>query len=214
MQYKLDKPVHGEIGVGKYQCSIEWRNGNFICDEPPIEGGADKGPDPFTLLLSAVASCALVTLRMYIDHEGWHIPSIAVNTNLYQETKEGNTTTIIDCDILFLSPVSEEQKVHLLEIATNCAITKLLEGDVKTRTFVFRDGDTKNIHYANDEITVVWKPEFCQHSTRCWTQLPEVFDPKVRKWINPEGASSERIDRQVKKCPSGALEIFYNEKKD
>ncbi len=121
MQYKLDKPVHGEIGVGKYQCNIEWRNGNFISDEPPIKGGADKGPDPFTLLLTAVASCGLVTLRMYIDRKGWDIPSIAINTNLYQETKEGNTTTIIDCDIIFLSPVSEEQKVHLLEIAANCA---------------------------------------------------------------------------------------------
>ena len=34
----------------------------------------------------------------------------------------------------------------------------------------------------------------------------------VRKWINPNGASAERVIEQVKKCPSGALSFFYNEK--
>ena len=71
----------------------------------------------------------------------------------------------------------------------------------------------KKINYANDEITVVWKPELCTHSTRCFTQLPEVFNPSVRKWIDPKGASNERIIAQVNKCPSGALSFFYNEKK-
>ena len=22
--------------------------------------------------------------------------------------------------------------------------------------------------------------------SRCWTQLPQVFDPKIKKWINPD----------------------------
>ncbi|MCK7555880.1 hypothetical protein MKQ70_12975 [Chitinophaga sedimenti] len=46
MQYKLDKPVHGENGVEKYQCTIEWRNGSFIADEPVKSGGKDRGPIP------------------------------------------------------------------------------------------------------------------------------------------------------------------------
>jgi putative redox protein len=71
----------------------------------------------------------------------------------------------------------------------------------------------KQIKYANDEITVVWQPELCQHSTLCFTQLPEVFNPGIRKWINPNGANSERIIAQVKKCPSGALTFFYNAEK-
>jgi putative redox protein len=211
MKYKFEKPVRGTSGIEKYQCTIEWRSGNFIADEPPASGGKDAGPDPHTLLLSSIVSCTLITLRMYIDRKGWNIPNIAVNANWYQEKKDEKIITIIDRDIIFLSPVDEEKKLRLQEIASQCPISKILENETKVRTFVFRDGETeRRIKYTNGEITVVWKSEFCQHSTRCFTQLPEVFNPKVRKWVDANGAPSERIIEQVKKCPSGALTFFLN----
>ena len=214
MKYKFEKPVQGSIAKKKYQCTIEWRNGKFIADEPPSVGGEDTGPDPYTLLLSSLASCKLITLRMYIDRKGWEIDKIAISVNLYQETKSEMTTTIIDCDILFLSPVSEEQKMKLVEIAKNCPVSKILQGDLKVRVFAFRDGETKTIRYRNEKITVLWKPEFCQHSTRCWAQLPQVFKPTRRKWIDPDGAPEERIEEQVGRCPSGALLFMYNDVTD
>jgi len=70
----------------------------------------------------------------------------------------------------------------------------------------------KKIKYSNDEITVVWQPELCQHYTYCFSQLPEVFNPGVRKWIDPKGASTERIIEQVKRCPSGALTFIRKDK--
>ncbi|PWT72247.1 MAG: hypothetical protein C5B59_16210 [Bacteroidetes bacterium] len=214
MKYKFEKPVHASLATKKYECLIEWRNGKFISDEPPSLGGEDAGPDPYTLLLSSLASCKLITLRMYIDRKGWEVDKIAISANLYQEAKDELTTTIIDCDILFLSPVNEEQKLKLMEIAKNCPISKVIQGDLKVRVFAFREGDTKTIKYSNEEITVKWKPEFCQHSTRCWTQLPQVFMPTKRKWIDVNGASADRIREQVARCPSGALEFFYNSEKN
>ena len=71
----------------------------------------------------------------------------------------------------------------------------------------------KKIKYANDGITVVWQPKLCQHTAICFKGLPEVFNPGIRKWVNPNGANSERIVEQVKKCPSGALTYFYNNEK-
>ena len=210
MKYKLEKPVEGKYGIEKFQCVIEWRNGKFVTDEPQSIGGHDAGPDPYTLLLSSLASCKLVTLRMYIDRKQWQIDNIAVSVNCYQETKEEVITTIIDCDIVFLDPVSEEQKMKLLEIARNCPVSKMLQGGVKVRLFAFREGEAKTIKYANEEVTVLWKPEFCQHSTRCWTQLPQVFKPTLRKWIDPNGATPERIRQQVSRCPSGALVFLRN----
>jgi uncharacterized Fe-S cluster protein YjdI len=65
--------------------------------------------------------------------------------------------------------------------------------------------------YSNGEVTVVWKPGICIHAKYCWTESPEVFNPNARPWVNVAGASSERIVRQVKRCPSGALSYFYND---
>jgi putative redox protein len=210
MQYKFDKPIAASIGTTKYQCTIEWRNGKFIADEPPSSGGSDSGPDPHTLLLSAIASCALITLRMYIDRKQWDIPTIKVFVNLYQETVDGVMTTVIDRDIVFEDSVPDDQKTKLKEISELCPISKILENNIKLRTFIFKTGETKTIRYNNEEITVLWKPEFCQHSTRCWKQLPQVFKPTIKKWIDPDGAPAERIREQVNRCPSGALEFMYN----
>ena len=61
--------------------------------------------------------------------------------------------------------------------------------------------------YSNGDITVIWQPKKCIHSAICKNGLFEVFNPQARPWINIEGANSERISAQVKKCPSGALSI-------
>lgn len=66
-------------------------------------------------------------------------------------------------------------------------------------------------HYTNGEVTVVWQPKMCIHSTTCWKGLIEVFNPKEKPWIKMNGASTERIIEQVKKCPSGALSYFLNQ---
>ena len=73
--------------------------------------------------------------------------------------------------------------------------------------------DTMRKEYTNGEVTVVWQPNLCVHSTICWkeaTGLPQVFNPRVRPWVNIQGADTARIVAQVKKCPSGALSFFYN----
>ena len=69
----------------------------------------------------------------------------------------------------------------------------------------------ESFKYGNSEVTVVWKPKVCIHSTLCWKGLIEVFDPRVKPWIKMNGASSEKIIEQVKKCPSGALSYFMND---
>lgn len=65
--------------------------------------------------------------------------------------------------------------------------------------------------YTNGEVTIVWKPRKCFHSTNCFRGLPGVFDAAKSPWINANGASTDKIIEQVKKCPSGALSYYMNE---
>lgn len=65
--------------------------------------------------------------------------------------------------------------------------------------------------YKNDDITIVWKPDLCIHATNCWKGLIDVFNPEVRPWINPYGATTEKITAQIKECPSAALSYYRND---
>lgn len=67
--------------------------------------------------------------------------------------------------------------------------------------------------YSNGEVTIVWKPDLCIHSANCVNGLPGVFDTQKRPWIDANGASTEQIINQVKKCPSGALTTYKNKQK-
>ena len=51
--------------------------------------------------------------------------------------------------------------------------------------------------YTNGEVTVVWEPAKCIHSTICFRGLPAVFNPRERPWVKPEGADTKQIVEQV-----------------
>ena len=208
MKYALEKPVIAEIGTEKYKVIVEWRNGTFIADEPASSGGKDLGPDPYTLLLASLGSCTIATLRMYVNRKGWDVPNIRVAVNMYHELRDGKNVTVIDRDLDFLSAVTDEQRERMTQIAKACPISKILEGEIQVRTFATSNKATENMRtYPGNGITVVWKPEICRHAARCATQLPAVFNPAAKPWVNMDGASSQEIIDQVAKCPTGALSI-------
>ncbi|MBX7046562.1 MAG: (4Fe-4S)-binding protein [Ignavibacteria bacterium] len=59
--------------------------------------------------------------------------------------------------------------------------------------------------YSNGEITIFWKPDMCIHSAKCFHSLPEVFNPSVKPWIQPEKSTTENIMTVINRCPSGAI---------
>jgi uncharacterized Fe-S cluster protein YjdI len=66
--------------------------------------------------------------------------------------------------------------------------------------------------YANDDVTVIWKPDLCAHSAICAAGLPQVFNPRRRPWIELQHADTATITAQVDRCPSGALTWTRHEK--
>ena len=61
--------------------------------------------------------------------------------------------------------------------------------------------------YSNGEVTVLWDASKCIHSANCVKNLPEVFKPKEKPWVQMENSTSDNIISTVNKCPSGALSL-------
>jgi uncharacterized Fe-S cluster protein YjdI/CDGSH-type Zn-finger protein len=68
--------------------------------------------------------------------------------------------------------------------------------------------------YRSERLTVHWDSDLCIHSGHCVQALREVFDPKVRPWIQVENADDDEIAKAVEQCPSGALAYTWNDAPD
>jgi CDGSH-type Zn-finger protein/uncharacterized Fe-S cluster protein YjdI len=69
-------------------------------------------------------------------------------------------------------------------------------------------GATSKLHrYEGTAITVTYDVARCIHARKCVRTLPSVFDPRMRPWINSNGARADEIAATVCRCPTGALHV-------
>lgn len=135
METLLEKNIEGSIGTQKYLCTINWRNGQLIMDEPESIEGKDLGPDPYTTLLASLAGCTLSTLRMYIDRKGWDIPEIKISMNMFQ-INNPELETVMTRDISLSNEVDEDTKQRLLIVAEKCPVSKILKNKITIPTTI------------------------------------------------------------------------------
>jgi putative redox protein len=112
----------GEI----YKTELKVNNHILISDEPEEVGGQDYGPHPGALLCMSLASCKVITLRMYAQRKGWKVGLIRVKVELVKGAEVPSGINTFYCELELKGDLSDEQRTRLLDISKACPVQKQL----------------------------------------------------------------------------------------
>ncbi|MGZ3304857.1 MAG: OsmC family protein [Asticcacaulis sp.] len=124
--------VTAHIGTANYATSIEVAGRSFIADEPPDNGGKDAGLAPYDLLVSALAACTAITLRMYAQRKGWPLDGADVELHFYRD----NDREMIARTVTLHGDLTGDQITRLSEICERTPVTKTLKNGLEITTVV------------------------------------------------------------------------------
>jgi len=104
-------------------------------DEPVAAGGSDSGPNPYELLLGALAACTCATLALYCRHKGLVLRSVRASyefANIHaddcedcDETERGFIEQVTS-QVLIDGDFDAAQQQRLAQIVTRCPVHKTL----------------------------------------------------------------------------------------
>ena len=117
----------------RYRAELRAGGHELVADEPAAGGGANAGPSPFVLLLSGLAACTAMTLRMYADRKGWTVEAIEIDVRY--DVDEDGTSSIVRV-ITLPADLPVDQRDRLADIAERTPVTLAIRNGVPIATTV------------------------------------------------------------------------------
>lgn len=120
----------GEANDAKYVQKIRCGQHSLLADEPAFRGGKDVGPSPFGYVLSGLAACTSITLRMFAERHGWHLGTVTVDAELW---REGDINRI-ERKVSISAPLDEAQRAKIADICERTPVTLALKKEMTIST--------------------------------------------------------------------------------
>jgi putative redox protein len=130
-----DNRVIARTGKMGFRTEIMANGHSLIADEPIAAGGADSGPTPYDLLVSALGACTGMTLRMYADRKKLPLDTITVRLRHQKIHVEDclecedhkSKIDLIEREIELQGDLDEPTRQRMLEVAKLCPVHRTLE---------------------------------------------------------------------------------------
>jgi len=130
-----DNRIVARTGMAGFRTEIIANGHSLIADEPISAGGANSGPTPYDLLVSALGACTGMTIRMYADRKKLPLDSIIVrlrHDKIYAEDCQDcedpkSKIDFIEREIELNGDLDEPTRQKILQIANRCPVHKTLE---------------------------------------------------------------------------------------
>ena len=115
-----------ESGNGPFGQFITTGHHVLGADEPASLGGKDTGPDPYELVLAGLGACTAMTIRMYAHRKQIPLTRVEVQLRHVQRASSGEIKDRFERAITLVGNLTREQRLHLIEIAERCPVSKTL----------------------------------------------------------------------------------------
>ena len=134
-----DNRVTARTGKKGFHTEIVANGHSLVADEPIPVGGANTGPTPYELLVSALGACTGMTLRMYADRKNLPLDAVTVrlrHQKIHAEDcadceDEKSKIDFIEREIELQGDLDLASRRKLLEIADKCPVHRTLESRTK-----------------------------------------------------------------------------------
>ncbi|AQG78333.1 OsmC family protein [Spirosoma montaniterrae] len=107
-----------------YETHLSTSSQVIVVDEPFDAGGQDRGMTPGDLLAGALASCTVITLRMYADRKGWPLDSVVAHVDFSSDPDTKRTRYTMK--LILNGDLTTDQRARLLDMADRCPIHRTL----------------------------------------------------------------------------------------
>jgi putative redox protein len=122
--------VQASVGTENYKVDLQAGRHRLTADEPATRGGADAGAAPYELLLSGLAACTAITLRMVAERKGWDLRAVEVEARLFKHHEQAH----IERTLLLHGELTPEQRARLLDVSERTPVTLTLKGGIEIST--------------------------------------------------------------------------------
>lgn len=140
------KIVHAHLPKDEeFTTTLTAGNHELIADEPTsVDGGKDKGPDPYDYLLMSLGTCTVMTVKMYANRKGWELGDayMELRHNKQHDVDCENCDDpkskidVIEKELIIEGDLSKDQMDKLLDISKKCPVHRTLLGDIKIESSI------------------------------------------------------------------------------